>query len=144
MSFYFAYTRIVLLRIALTPRLWHLPSPKAQAPDPLCNDLRPWQRFHPCPGPRLRSGLVPALSPTQGPGLVPALHCSSEVKVMHKRNDKHHARADVGRIPKMCFLSKSVDGLFQKTHFCFQARNFSLTAQLSPPINRRHVFSSLT
>ena len=37
---------------------------------------------------------------------------------MLKRNDKYHSIADDLPIPKMEFLSKSVDGLFQKLHFC--------------------------
>ena len=37
---------------------------------------------------------------------------------MLKRNDKYHPIADNVPIPKMYFLSKSVDGLFQKLHFC--------------------------
>ena len=37
---------------------------------------------------------------------------------MLKRNDKYHSIADDVPIPKMHFLSKSVDGLFQKFNFC--------------------------
>ena len=47
-----------------------------------------------------------------------SLHGSSEGHEMLKRNDKHHSIADDVPIPKMYFLSKSVDGLFQKLHFC--------------------------
>ena len=37
---------------------------------------------------------------------------------MLKRNDKYHSIADDVPILKMYFLLKSVDGLFQKLHFC--------------------------
>ena len=37
---------------------------------------------------------------------------------MLKRNDKYYSIADDVPIPKMLFLSKSVDGLIQKLHFC--------------------------
>ena len=47
-----------------------------------------------------------------------AYHGSSEGHEMLKRNDKCHSIADDVPIPKMYFLSKSVDGLFQKFHFC--------------------------
>ena len=43
-----------------------------------------------------------------------ASHGSSEGHEMLKRNDKCHSIADEVPIPKMYFLSKSVDGLFQK------------------------------
>ena len=45
-------------------------------------------------------------------------HGSSEGHEMLKRNNKYHSIADDVPIPKMYFLSKSVDGLFQKLHFC--------------------------
>ena len=45
-------------------------------------------------------------------------HGSSEGHEMLKRNDKYHSIVDDVPIPKMYFLSKSVDGLFQKLHFC--------------------------
>ena len=45
-------------------------------------------------------------------------HGSSEGHEMLKRNDKYHLIADDVPIPKMYFLSKSVDGLFKKLHFC--------------------------
>ena len=50
--------------------------------------------------------------------LAPFGHGSSEGHEMLKRNDKYHSIADDVPIPKMTFLSKSVDGLFKKLHFC--------------------------
>ena len=52
-------------------------------------------------------------------GMRRAVHGSSEGHEMLKRSDKYHSIADDVPIPKMYFLSKSVDGLFQKLHFCF-------------------------
>ena len=71
-------------------------------------------------------------------------HGSWEDHEMLKRNDKYHSIADDMLNPKMQFLSKSVDGLFQKLHFCVRHDIFSLTIWLSHLFTRRQFFSSLT
>ena len=64
---------------------------------------------------------------------------------MLKRNDKYHSIAGDVRIPKNVFLSKSVDGLFQKLHFCVRHDIFfSLAIWLSHLFTRRQAFSSPT
>ena len=62
---------------------------------------------------------------------------------MLKRNDKYHSIADVP-IPKMLFVSKSVDGLFQKLHFCVRHDIFFVSDLAKSSVHRRQAFSSPT
>ena len=55
---------------------------------------------------------------------LPTEHGSSEGHEMLKRNDKYRSIADDVPIPKMYFLSKSVDGLFKKIALLCQTRYF--------------------
>ena len=59
---------------------------------------------------------------------------------MLKRNDKYHSIADDVPIPKMHFLSKSVDGLFQKLHFCVSHDIFFFSGLAEPSVDSQAVF----
>ena len=59
---------------------------------------------------------------------------------MLKRNGKDHLIADDVPIPKMNFLSKLVDGLFQKLHFCVQHDIFSVRGLAKSSVHSQACF----
>ena len=59
---------------------------------------------------------------------------------MLKRNDKYHSIADDVPIPKMYFLSKSVDGLFQKIALLCLTRYLFFSGLAEPSVDSQAGF----